>query len=146
MSRKLYEEIRDKLDTSDIDQELWIEYNEEICKILDDNEFYNKCNIELSRRMNNAIHRIQLLQMDGEVSVKDLGFLLRDLKGADKKETELLGLIDRQALARFGDYLDKLYSDFYSTPADNLEQEAQRASCMVLLEEIIKKYAEIFDD
>lgn len=28
-----------------------------------------------------AIHRIQLLQMDGEVEVKDLGLIVRDLKG-----------------------------------------------------------------
>ena len=32
-------------------------------------------------KIDKAIHRIQLLQMDGEVSIKDLGLIVRALKG-----------------------------------------------------------------
>ncbi len=32
-------------------------------------------------RIDKAIHRIQLLQMDGEVTIKDLGLIVRDLRG-----------------------------------------------------------------
>ena len=35
----------------------------------------------LSERINRAIHKIQLLQMDGEVTIRDLGLIVRDLKG-----------------------------------------------------------------
>lgn len=35
-------------------------------------------------RINKAIHRIQLLQMDNEVTVKDLGLIARDLTGGDE--------------------------------------------------------------
>ena len=34
--------------------------------------------------INKAIHRIQLIQMDGEVSIKDLGKLANILMGVDK--------------------------------------------------------------
>lgn len=36
---------------------------------------------DLQQRINKAIHRIQLLQMDNEVTVRDLGLIVRDLKG-----------------------------------------------------------------
>lgn len=39
----------------------------------------------LEERINKAIHRIQLLQMDGEVSVKDLTKLASILTGDDKE-------------------------------------------------------------
>ena len=35
-------------------------------------------------RIDKAIHRIQLLQMDNEVTVKDLGLIARDLTGGDE--------------------------------------------------------------
>lgn len=37
--------------------------------------------INLQERINKALHRIQLLQMDGEVTVSDLGFIVRELRG-----------------------------------------------------------------
>lgn len=36
---------------------------------------------EQQDKIDKAIHRIQLLQMDGEVSIKDLGFIVKDLRG-----------------------------------------------------------------
>ena len=39
----------------------------------------------LQARIDKALHRIQLLQMDGEVSIKDLGKIVRDLRGSDKE-------------------------------------------------------------
>ncbi len=39
---------------------------------------------ETATRIDKALHRIQLLQMDGEVFIKDLGLIVRDLKGSDK--------------------------------------------------------------
>ena len=39
---------------------------------------------QLQQRIDKALHRIQLLQMDGEVTIRDLGLILRDLKGEDK--------------------------------------------------------------
>lgn len=41
-------------------------------------------NIQLKNNIIKAIHRIQLLQMDGEVEVRDLGLIVRDLKGDGK--------------------------------------------------------------
>lgn len=38
-------------------------------------------NQQLKDRIIKAIHRIQLLQMDGVVEIKDLGLIARDLKG-----------------------------------------------------------------
>ena len=43
-------------------------------------EFESKV-YELEEVINKAIHRIQLLQMDGEVTIRDLGLIVRDLKG-----------------------------------------------------------------
>ena len=36
-------------------------------------------------RINKALHRIQLLQMDGEVTVRDLGLIVRDLRGDESE-------------------------------------------------------------
>lgn len=36
-------------------------------------------------KIDKAIHRIQLLQMDGEVCIKDLGLIVRDLTGGDEE-------------------------------------------------------------
>ena len=47
------------------------------------NEEHKKLNGELREKINKAIHRIQLLQMDGEVSIKDLGLIVKDLKGEE---------------------------------------------------------------
>ena len=58
---------------------------QEINRLEKNNEFLNKCNIELTNRITKAIYRIQLLQMDGEVSIKDLGKIVKDLKGSDKE-------------------------------------------------------------
>lgn len=47
----------------------------------------NKHYHDLKKLKNNqikAIHRIQLLQMDREVSIADLGLIVRDLRGDDK--------------------------------------------------------------
>jgi len=38
----------------------------------------------LNNNINKTIHRIQLIQMDGEVSIKDLTKLVNTLKGSDK--------------------------------------------------------------
>lgn len=40
----------------------------------------------LQQRINKAIHRIQLLQMDNEVTVRDLGLIVRDLKGDNNEK------------------------------------------------------------
>ena len=45
------------------------------------NDQHRKLNGELRKRIDKAIHRIQLLQMDGEVTIKDLVLIVRDLKG-----------------------------------------------------------------
>ena len=39
---------------------------------------------EQQDKIDRTIHRIQLLQMDGEVSIKDLGLIVRDLQGSDE--------------------------------------------------------------
>lgn len=41
----------------------------------------------LTNRINKALYRIQLLQMDGEVTIKDLGIIVNRLKGDDKDES-----------------------------------------------------------
>lgn len=41
----------------------------------------------LTNRINKALHKIQLLQMDGEVTVKDLGIIVNRLKGDDEIES-----------------------------------------------------------
>ena len=38
MTRDKFDELKDKLDTKDIDQKLWVDYNNEVYKIIDDNE------------------------------------------------------------------------------------------------------------
>lgn len=38
-------------------------------------------NRQLKGKINKSLHRIQLLQMDGEVTIRDLGLIVRDLKG-----------------------------------------------------------------
>ena len=38
---------------------------------------------ETNQKIDKAIHRIQLLQMDGEVTIKDLGLIVKDLKGEE---------------------------------------------------------------
>lgn len=68
-SRSLLE--RDTLDYSKF-------YRRQIEEFLDVSRQDNK---ELKQRINKAIHRIQLLQMEGEVSIKDLGLIIRDLRG-----------------------------------------------------------------
>lgn len=100
-SKEDINKIKEKLDTSDIDQDFWLEYNQEVFRIIDDNQFLNACNIELSNRIYNAMHRIQLLQMEGEVSIKDLGLLIKDLKGkptvkVDKEERQVEVKYDRE--------------------------------------------------
>ena len=45
---------------------------------------YCSYELEIMRLRNNirrALHRIQLLQMDGEVAVSDLGYIVRELRG-----------------------------------------------------------------
>ena len=42
-------------------------------------------NRQLKGKINKAIHRIQLLQMDGEVTIRDLGLIVRDLKGENNE-------------------------------------------------------------
>lgn len=39
-------------------------------------QYYNLIEV-----IDKALHRIQLLQMDGEVTIKDLGLIVRDLRG-----------------------------------------------------------------
>lgn len=41
----------------------------------------------LTNRINKALYKIQLLQMDGEVTVKDLGIIVNRLKGDDEIES-----------------------------------------------------------
>lgn len=42
MTKDKFDELKDKLDTKDIDQKLWIDYNNEVYKIIDENEIYKK--------------------------------------------------------------------------------------------------------
>lgn len=69
--------------------------NEELEKILvradmefeeikDKARFYD----ELQQRINKALHRIQLMQMDGEVSIKDITELARILRGNDENDNK----------------------------------------------------------
>ena len=76
---KLFEEEREK------HNKLIDKQKQEINRLEKNNEFLNKCNIELTSRISKSIHRIQILQMDNEVSIKDLGKIVRDLKGSDKE-------------------------------------------------------------
>ncbi len=61
--------------------------NEELNRMC---EIYSKSlyNADLTKaeaRIDKAIHRIQLLQMDGEICIKDLGLIVRDLTGGDEE-------------------------------------------------------------
>lgn len=47
------------------------------------------------------------------------------------------------SISNFNSYLDDLYDSFKNTPADNMAQETQRASCLVLVENIKKKFVEL---
>ena len=61
-------------------QQLKEDYNKVVHEVT---EFESKV-YELEEVINKAIHRIQLLQMDGEVTIRDLGLIVRDLKGENK--------------------------------------------------------------
>lgn len=54
-------------------------------KLLDENKWLKTDNERLNNIINKAIHRIQLLQMDGEVSIRDLTELASILIGSDKE-------------------------------------------------------------
>ena len=57
-----------------------IDYIGEFNKLIlnEKNEAYIRV---LSNRIARALHRIQLLQMDGEVTIRDLGLIVTDLRG-----------------------------------------------------------------
>ena len=42
MVKEKFDELKNKLDTKDIDQSLWVDYNNEVYKIIDENEKYKK--------------------------------------------------------------------------------------------------------
>ena len=50
-------------------------------KLDKENQMLFEENFELRQKIDKTIHRIQLLQMDGEVTIKDLGLIVRNLKG-----------------------------------------------------------------
>ena len=90
----LYETCKNMEQLFDYYLQLAVEYHnlKQENKILRENAEHNdkvvdKVNWEnnlLQQRIDKALHRIQLLQMDGEVTIKDLGLIVRDLKGEDK--------------------------------------------------------------
>ena len=53
--------------------------------LLRENGLLNAENERLNNNINKAIHRIQLIQMYGEVTIRDLTELVNILKGSDKE-------------------------------------------------------------
>ena len=86
-------QILDYVDTKEHLQELFdyiTNLEEEIKELNRMCEIYSKSlyNADLTKaeaRIDKAIHRIQLLQMDGEICIKDLGLIVRDLTGGDEE-------------------------------------------------------------
>lgn len=54
-----YEKIRDRLDVSDIDQDFWIDYNQEVYRILDENENLKKKLFNINNTLLKAIEYIK---------------------------------------------------------------------------------------
>ena len=44
---------------------------------------------------------------------------------------------------KYESFLNDVLKEFQNTPADNMEQELQRQSCIAVLEELIKKFKEM---
>ena len=65
--------------------------------------------------------------------------MLNDLKNQIEYEYKL----NAEVHANFIAYLEELIDMMQKTPADNLEQDLQRTSCIVLVEEIQEKYTEL---
>lgn len=68
-----------------------------------------------------------------------LQVILNDLKNQIEKEHKQ----NVEFHGNFSAYLEDLLVKMYETPADNLDQEIQRTSCIVLVEEIQRKYQEL---
>lgn len=87
-SRKLIKKFNDEYDEEDKMKNLNRDY---ACVCPDAEEVYKRY-YELKEQLkqkediiNKAIHRIQLIQMDGEVTIRDLTELVNILKGVDKE-------------------------------------------------------------
>lgn len=64
--------------------------------------------------------------------------LQKELRSHLQKE---FALVDKNR--KYESFLNDVLKEFQNTPADNMEQELQRQSCIAVLEELIKKFKEM---
>lgn len=86
MNKKRLEEIRDSIDFQLIVANS-IGVRDEI--VDEEKELYDYV-IQLKQRIYKVLHRIQLLQMDNEVTIKDLGLIVKDLTSKEESNGEII--------------------------------------------------------
>ena len=71
----------------------------------------------------------------------EIQIILSDLKNQIEHEIAA----ERNKQTKYIKYLDTLLDTFDKTPADNLAQETQRATCIALVNELKNNFLEIYE-
>ena len=83
--KRLKEQLNDEIQEELKQSEIMVKQQQEIEKLTFESTKWESKFYDEAKKVDKAIHRIQLIQMDGEVNIRDLTELVNILKGSDKE-------------------------------------------------------------